>query len=79
MRVDGAWKHAEAVQDPRGPIWPSATSIQGFLPGLGRFQVRGRGRGAESRSGVCVFITAGPSTDRVRRRARVSNMARRTA
>ena len=32
MRVDGAWKPAEAVRDPRGPIWPSATSIQGFLP-----------------------------------------------
>ena len=32
---------------PRGPIWPSATSIQGFLPELGRFQagvVRERGR-----------------------------------
>jgi hypothetical protein len=29
--ADGAWKPAEAVRDPRGPIWPSATSIQGFL------------------------------------------------
>jgi len=38
MRADGAWKPAEAVRDPRGPIWPSATSIQGFLPGLGRFE-----------------------------------------
>ena len=38
MRADGAWKPAEAVRDPRGPIWPSATSIQGFLPELGRFQ-----------------------------------------
>ena len=48
MRVDGAWKPPEAVRDPRGPIWPSATSIQGFLPELGRFQagagVRERGR-----------------------------------
>ena len=26
MRVDGAWKPSEAVRDPRGPIWPSATS-----------------------------------------------------
>jgi hypothetical protein len=34
MRADGAWKPAEAVRDPRGPIWPSATSIQGFLPEL---------------------------------------------
>ena len=33
-----AWKPPEAVRDPRGPIWPSATSIQGFLPELGRFQ-----------------------------------------
>jgi hypothetical protein len=37
MRADGAWKPAEAVWDPRGPI-PSATSIQGpdyddFSPG----------------------------------------------
>jgi hypothetical protein len=31
MRVDGAWK---AVRDPRGPIWPSATSIQGFQSGF---------------------------------------------
>ena len=38
MRVVGAWKPAEAVRDPRSPIWPSATSIQGFLPGLGRFE-----------------------------------------
>jgi hypothetical protein len=38
VRVDGAWKPAEAVWDPRGPIWPSATSIQGFLPELRRFQ-----------------------------------------
>ena len=38
MRVDGAWKPAEAVRDPRAPIWPSATSIQGFLPELRRFQ-----------------------------------------
>ena len=38
MRVDGAWKPAEAVRDPRGPIWPGATSIQGFLPELGRFE-----------------------------------------
>ena len=38
MRADGAWKPAEAVRDPRGPIWPSATSIQGFLHGLGRFE-----------------------------------------
>ncbi len=34
MRVDGAWKPAEAVRDPRGPIWPNATSLQGFLPEL---------------------------------------------
>jgi hypothetical protein len=34
VRVDGAWKPAEAVRDPRGPIWPSATSIRGFLPEL---------------------------------------------
>ena len=38
MRVDGAWKPPETVRDPRGPIWPSATSIQGFLPELGRFE-----------------------------------------
>jgi hypothetical protein len=40
MRVDGAWKPVETVRDPRAPIWPSATSIQGFLPELGRFQGR---------------------------------------
>ena len=34
MRVDGDWKPAEAVRDPPGPIWPSATSIRGFLPEL---------------------------------------------
>ena len=51
MRADGAWKPAEAVRDPQGPIWPSATSIRGVLPELGRFQsgfdgagLRGRGR-----------------------------------
>jgi hypothetical protein len=50
MRVDGAWKPAEAVRDPRGPIWPSATSIRGFLPELGRFQAGGDGAGV--RAGV---------------------------
>ena len=47
MRVDGAWKPAEAVRDPRGPIWPGATSIQGFLPELGRFSGRGGARASE--------------------------------
>jgi hypothetical protein len=47
MRVDGAWKHAEAVRDPRGPIWPSATSIPGFLPELRRFQDDFRPRARE--------------------------------
>ena len=45
VRVDGAWKPAEAVRDPRAPIWPSATSIRGFLPELGRFQAGGDGAG----------------------------------
>jgi hypothetical protein len=54
VRVDGAWKPAEAVRGPRGPIWPNATSIQGFLPELGRFQGAG-GAGARGRSKLCLL------------------------
>ena len=70
MRADGAWKPAEAVRDPRGPIWPSATSIQGFLPGLGRFEAGfdcacgGKGV-ALSSAAAGLFLSLTPDEQRV--------------
>jgi hypothetical protein len=52
VRVDGAWKPAEAVRDPRAPIWPSATSIQGLLPSYDDFSPGSTVRGVRVLDGV---------------------------
>ncbi len=63
MRVDGAWKPAEAVRDPRGPIWPSTPhQSEDSCPSYDDLSARfdgekgegvGRGEVAQVRHGAC--------------------------